>query len=206
MSELSSIHEILSDFSQGKMIILVDSEDRENEGDLIFSADFVTAAKINFMITYAKGLVCLAMNHEQISKLNLPALPRKNTNHQSTAFTISIEAAHGVSTGVSAQDRAHTIFVASRPNAKPSDIIWPGHVFPICAKNKGVLERPGHTEAAVDLCNLSKLSPAAVLCEVINDDGTMARLKNLVAFGQKYGIKVGTIQSLIEYRKKDIID
>lgn len=201
-TDLNTTAELIEDIRCGKMVILIDDEDRENEGDLIVAADFITPELINFMAVEARGLICLAMAPEQIERLGLPLMVKdeRNFSPNKTAFTVSIEAAHGVSTGISAADRAHTIRVASDPNAKPSDIIVPGHVFPIRAKPGGALKRAGHTEASVDLAILAGLSRAAVICEVMNDDGTMARLPELKTFARKHGIKIGTIMDLIRYR------
>lgn len=201
---MNTIEEVLHDFKLGRFVILVDDEDRENEGDLILSADFITADAVNFMAKEARGLICLAMSAEQIEKLKLPMMisPHHQNGKTETAFTMSIEASEGVTTGISAQDRARTIAVASRPEAKFSDVICPGHIFPLRAHPKGVLGRPGHTEASVDLAQLSGLNLASVICEVINDDGTMARLNDLKIFAQKFNIKMGTIADLIDYRKK----
>ncbi len=184
------------------MVLLVDDEDRENEGDLVLAADFITADLVNFMAREARGLICLALAPEQIERLGLPLMVKDENNFSpnKTAFTVSIEASHGVSTGISAADRAHTMRIASNPNAKPSDIIVPGHVFPIRAKAGGVLKRAGHTEGSVDLAVLAGLNAAAVICEVMNEDGTMARVPQLKAFAEKHGIKMGTITELIRYR------
>lgn len=199
---MNTIPEIIEDIKKGKMVILVDDEDRENEGDLILAADFVTTEKINFMSKEARGLICLSITHEQVEKLKIPLMVKDDFNQSpnKTAFTVSIEASHGISTGISAADRAHTVKVAAHPNATSADIIMPGHVFPIMAKEGGVLKRAGHTEASVDLAKLAGLHPAAVICEVMNDDGTMARIPDLETFAQKHDIKIGTIESLIEYR------
>lgn len=199
---MNSIHEIIEDIRKGKMVILVDDEDRENEGDLIVAAEFTTPEIINFMIREARGLVCLTLTPEQIDRLQLPQMVRDEANHSPnrTAFTVSIEASAGISTGISAADRAHTIRVASNSNARPSDVVTPGHVFPIRAKKGGVLKRAGHTEASVDLCQLAGLTPAATICEIIKEDGSMARLQDLKEFALKYGIKIGTIADLIQYR------
>lgn len=198
-----SIQDILADFKNGQMVILVDDEDRENEGDIILAADFVTAEAINFMSKHARGLICLALHPDQVDRLQLPQMvsDEKNSSPNKTAFTVSIEAADGVSTGISAQDRARTVKVASNPNSGPNDIQMPGHMFPIRANRNGVLSRNGHTEAGVDLARLSDLNPAAVICEVMNDDGSMARVPDLFQFSQKFGIKMGTIKDLVEYRK-----
>jgi 3,4-dihydroxy 2-butanone 4-phosphate synthase/GTP cyclohydrolase II len=199
------VEALIEDLRNGKMVVLVDDEHRENEGDLVLAADFVTAEKINFMITQARGLVCLSMAPELVSRLEIPLMVPENENGapNKTAFTVSIEAASGISTGISAQDRAHTIRVASRPFAKPSDVSRPGHVFPLKARAGGVLERPGHTEASVDFMRLAGLNPAAVICEVMNADGTMARLPELLLFARQHLLKIGTIHDLIEYLREE---
>ncbi|MEQ1665438.1 MAG: 3,4-dihydroxy-2-butanone-4-phosphate synthase [Bdellovibrionales bacterium] len=199
---MNSIPEIIDEIRSGRMVILIDDENRENEGDLILAADFVTPQAINFMATEARGLICLSLHHDQISRLGLPLMV-KNDNNRSpnqTAFTVSIEAASGVSTGISAADRAHTVRVATNPLAKSSDVITPGHIFPIAAQDGGVLKRAGHTEASVDLARLAGLNQAAVICEIMNSDGTMARVDELKIFAKKHNIKIGTIEALIEYR------
>jgi 3,4-dihydroxy 2-butanone 4-phosphate synthase/GTP cyclohydrolase II len=200
--EMNTTEQLIEDIRSGKMVVLIDDEDRENEGDLVLAADFVTPETINFMAKEARGLICLSLTHEQIERLQLPLMVREETNFSpnKTAFTVSIEAAKGVSTGISAADRAHTIRIASRLDAKPIDVITPGHIFPIRAKDGGVLKRAGHTEGSIDLCRLAGLSPAAVICEVMNDDGTMARVGDLKTFAQKHGLKIGTIVDLIKYR------
>lgn len=200
--KLNSIQEIIDDIRNGKMVILIDDEDRENEGDVILAADFVTPTAINFMATHARGLICLALEATQIDRLGLPLMvgDDKNYSPNKTAFTVSIEASKGVSTGISASDRAHTIRVASSPRATPQDIIMPGHVFPIRAQRGGVLKRAGHTEASVDLARLAGLNSAAVICEVIKPDGTMSRLPDLIQFSKEHDIKIGTIEDLIRYR------
>ena len=199
---MNTIPELIEDIRLGKMVILVDDEDRENEGDLVLAADFVTAEAINFMATEARGLVCLSLSHEQTERLQLPMMVKDEANFSpnKTAFTVSIEASSGVSTGISAGDRAHTIRVASNPNAKPSDVIMPGHIFPIRAKAGGTLKRAGHTEGSVDLARLAGLNPAAVICEVMKPDGTMARVSDLKEFAHKHSIKIGTIVDLIRHR------
>lgn len=199
---MHTIPELIEDIRNGKMVILVDDEDRENEGDLVVAAEFITPEIVNFMALEARGLICLSLASEQIERLGLPLMVKDENNYtpHKTAFTVSIEAASGVTTGISAADRAHTVRVASNPNAKPSDIIVPGHVFPIRAKSGGVLKRAGHTEGSVDLAKLAGLNPAAVICEVMNTDGTMARVPDLQKFAQKHGLKVGTIVDLIRYR------
>lgn len=196
------IEELIEDIRQGKMVILVDDEDRENEGDIVCAADFVTPEIINFMAAEARGLICLALSKEQIQKLQLPLMVREDENYSpnKTAFTVSIEASSGVSTGISAADRAHTIRIASNRHAKPTDVHTPGHVFPIRAQDGGVLRRAGHTEGSVDLARLAGLGTAAVICEVMNADGTMARVPELKKFAEKHGLKIGTIVDLIEYR------
>lgn len=198
----NTIPEIIEDIRNGKMVILVDDEDRENEGDLILATDHVTTQAINFMITEARGLVCLTVTAQQIERLQLPLMVRDDMNFapNKTAFTVSIEAAEGISTGISAADRAHTLKVAANPHAKPSDIHMPGHIFPIRAQQGGVLKRAGHTEASVDLARLAGLNPAAVICEVMNPDGSMARVNDLKEFAKKHSIKIGTIVDLIAYR------
>jgi 3,4-dihydroxy 2-butanone 4-phosphate synthase/GTP cyclohydrolase II len=194
--------ELMEDIRQGKMVVLVDDEDRENEGDLVLAADHVTPQAINFMASEARGLICLALSPEQIDRLQLPQMVRDDLNDSpnKTAFTVSIEASWGVSTGISAADRAHTVRVASNPNAQPSDVRAPGHIFPIRAQHGGVLKRAGHTEGSVDLARLAGLHPAAVICEVMNPDGSMARVPDLRKFAEKHGLKIGTIVDLIEYR------
>ncbi len=196
------IEDLIHDIRAGKMVLLVDDEDRENEGDLVLAADHVTPELVNFMAVEARGLICLALSPEQIQRLQLPQMVRDENNFSpnKTAFTVSIEASSGVSTGISAADRAHTIRVASHPMAKPSDVHMPGHIFPIRAQSGGVLKRAGHTEGSVDLAKLAGLNPAAVICEVMNPDGTMARVPDLKKFAQKHQIKIGTIVDLIEYR------
>jgi 3,4-dihydroxy 2-butanone 4-phosphate synthase / GTP cyclohydrolase II len=200
-----TVSALVAELKLGRMILVVDDEHRENEGDLVLAADFVSPEKINFMITQARGLVCLSMTPQLIDQLNLPLMVPFDENGapNKTAFTVSIEAAHGISTGISAADRSHTIHVASRPNARPSEISRPGHIFPLRARAGGVLERPGHTEASVDFVKIAGLNPAAVICEVMNDDGTMARLPDLVRFAQKHQLKIGTIHDLIEYFREE---
>jgi 3,4-dihydroxy 2-butanone 4-phosphate synthase/GTP cyclohydrolase II len=198
----NTISEILDDVRAGKMVILVDDEDRENEGDLIMATDHINAQGINFMISEARGLVCLCMTPQQMDRLQLPLMVRDEYNYapNKTAFTVSIEAAEGISTGISATDRAHTCKVAANPHAKPADVHMPGHIFPIRAQHGGVLKRAGHTEASVDLARLAGLNPAAVICEVMNPDGSMARVPDLKDFAKKHNIKIGTIVDLIAYR------
>jgi 3,4-dihydroxy 2-butanone 4-phosphate synthase/GTP cyclohydrolase II len=202
ITNFNTPEELIEDIRQGKMIVLIDDEDRENEGDLVLAADHVTSAAINFMAAEARGLICLALSPEQIDRLKLPLMVRDDMNDSpnKTAFTVSIEAAEGVSTGISAADRALTVKVASNPNATPADVRFPGHIFPIRAQHGGVLKRAGHTEGSVDLARLAACQPAAVICEVMNPDGTMARVPDLKIFAAKHGLKIGTIVDLIEYR------
>jgi len=197
---LSSIEEVVEDARNGRMFILVDAEERENEGDLVIPAQMATPDAINFMAKHGRGLICLALNPERAKQLHLELMPRSNLARHATAFTVSIEAREGISTGISAHDRAHTVSVAIDPTKDYRDIITPGHVFPLVAKEGGVLVRAGHTEAAVDLARLAGLYPAGVICEIMNDDGTMARLPDLIAFAQGHGIKIATIADLIAYR------
>ncbi len=197
---ISPITEIIDEIRRGNVVVLVDDEDRENEGDLVFAADFVSPEKINFMVKHARGLVCLTLTEAHAHQLNLPPMTLANGTVHRTNFTVSIEAASGVTTGISAADRAHTVRVATRPEARATDIVQPGHVFPIVAQPGGVLMRAGHTEAGCDLTQLAGLTPAAVICEVMNDDGSMARLPDLIPFARAHGLKVGTIADLIEHR------
>lgn len=195
-----TIEQAIETLKAGKMIILLDDEDRENEGDLVIAAEHVTPEAINFMSRFGCGLICLPMSEELIEQLELPMMAQNNKSPYGTAFTVSIEAACGVSTGISAQDRAHTIKVAIAPESRPSDIISPGHIFPLRARNKGVLERAGQTEGSVDLVKLAGLRPAAVICEIINEDGTMSRRDELALFSQKHDIPMVTIKDLIDFR------
>jgi 3,4-dihydroxy 2-butanone 4-phosphate synthase/GTP cyclohydrolase II len=197
---LATIEHAVETLKAGKMIILIDDEDRENEGDLIVAAEFATPEAINFMSRHGCGLICLSMAEEFIDKLQLPMMAQTNKSPYGTAFTVSIEAAHGVSTGISAHDRSHTIQVAIHPDTKPCDLISPGHIFPLRARKKGVLERMGQTEGSVDLARLAGLTPAAVICEIMNEDGTMSRFEELTAFSVKHDIPLVTIKDLIEYR------
>ena len=198
--ELNSIQEIISDISEGKMVVLMDDEDRENEGDLILAAEKVSPESINFMATHARGLICLALNDERCKRLGLEQMVKNNGTELGTAFTGSIEAASGVTTGISAADRSTTIQAAVKKDAVAEDIVQPGHVFPIKAQNGGVLTRAGHTEAGTDLALLAGFDPSAVIVEIMNDDGTMARRGDLEKFAQKHGLKIGTIADLIHYR------
>lgn len=198
---LNTIEEIIDDIRQGKMVILMDDEDRENEGDLVMAASMVRPEDINFMITKARGLVCLTMTRERCQQLNLPLMVSgANGSQFGTNFTLSIEAAEGVTTGISAADRARTVHAAVARDAKPADIVQPGHIFPIMARPGGVLRRAGHTEAGCDLARLAGMEPAAVIVEIINEDGTMARRPDLEKFAQQHGLKIGTIADLIHYR------
>ena len=197
---LSNTQDIIDDIRQGKMVILMDDEDRENEGDIILAADFVTPEAINFMAKYGRGLICLTLTRDRCEQLNLPLMTKANGAQFGTAFTLSIEAATGVTTGISAADRARTVQAAVAPDAKPADIVQPGHIFPIMAQPGGVLVRAGHTEAGCDLTRLAGLTPAAVIVEILNEDGTMARRPQLEVFAAEHGIKIGTIADLIEYR------
>ena len=200
---IAPIPELVADLAAGKMVVLVDEEDRENEGDLILAADHVTPEAINFMARHARGLICLTLTRERCERLHLPPMAAKNGAQHGTAFTVSIEAASGVTTGISAADRARTVQAAVRRDAKPSDLVQPGHIFPLQAQDGGVLMRAGHTEAGCDLAAMAGLTPAAVICEVMNDDGTMARLPDLVAFAEQHGLRIGTITSLIEHRSRN---
>lgn len=199
---ITDIEEILEDARNGQMYILVDHEDRENEGDLIIPAQMATPNAINFMATHARGLICLALTEERTNTLELSLMTANNSSRHETAFTTSIEARQGVTTGISAHDRAHTILTAINPESSATDIATPGHVFPVRARNGGVLVRAGHTEAAVDISRLAGLNPSAVICEIMKEDGTMARLPDLISFAQLHNLKVGTISDLIAYRHK----
>lgn len=199
---ISPIEEVIEDFRNGRMIILVDAEDRENEGDLVIPAQMATPENINFMAKHGRGLICLSITEARAEQLRLEYMARKNEARNRTAFTVSIEAREGIATGISAHDRARTIATAIDPNRDYKDIVSPGHVFPLIAREGGVLVRAGHTEASVDLARLAGLLPAGVICEIMNDDGTMARMPDLVAFAQRHGLKVGTIEDLIAYRIK----
>ncbi|MEM7766785.1 MAG: 3,4-dihydroxy-2-butanone-4-phosphate synthase [Pseudomonadota bacterium] len=200
---ISSIEEIIEDARNGRMYILVDAEDRENEGDLIIPAQFATPEAVNFMAKYGRGLICLAITMERATALKLDMMARENRESMGTAFTVSIEAAEGVTTGISAADRARTIAVATDPVKDHHDIVSPGHVFPLVAKDGGSLVRAGHTEAAVDISRMAGLYPAGVICEIMNDDGSMARLPELVTFAQFHGLKIGTIADLIAWRREN---
>lgn len=200
MSALSPITEIIEDIRAGRMVVLVDEEDRENEGDLVIAAEHVTPEAINFMAKHGRGLICLTLTEQRCRQLDLQLMVRNNRSPHGTAFTTSIEAAEGVTTGISAQDRSRTVQAAVARHARPEDIVQPGHIFPLMAQNGGVLIRAGHTEAGCDLSMLANLEPAAVICEILKEDGTMARLPDLVPFAQAHGLKIGAIRDLIEYR------
>ena len=199
---ISKIEDVLEDLRQGKMIILMDDEDRENEGDLTIAAEKVTPEAINFMAKYGRGLICLALAPEIVDRLKLPPMVYDNRSPYKTAFTVSIEARHGVTTGISAADRAHTILTAIADDAKPEDLVQPGHVFPLRARRGGVLFRAGQTEGSVDLARLAGLKPAAVICEIMKDDGTMARLPDLEKFAEEHGLKIATVADIIAYRMR----
>jgi 3,4-dihydroxy 2-butanone 4-phosphate synthase/GTP cyclohydrolase II len=202
LASLSSIEEIIDDARNGKMVILVDDEDRENEGDLYIPAQMATPEAINFMARFGRGLICLALTRQRCDELALPLMARENGTRHQTAFTVSIEAREGVTTGISAADRARTIQVAIDPTKNRQDIVSPGHVFPLVARDGGVLVRTGHTEAAVDIARLAGLIPAGVICEIMNDDGTMARLPDLIRFAQFHALKIGAIADLIAHRRR----
>lgn len=198
--DISPVTEIVAELRAGRMVILVDEEDRENEGDLVMAAEFVTPEAINFMVTHGRGLVCLTLTEERCQQLDLPLMAVRNGTRFGTNFTVSIEAAEGVDTGISAADRAKTVRAAVARDARPTDLVQPGHIFPLKAANGGVLIRAGHTEAGCDLTRMAGLTPAAVICEILNPDGTMARLPQLIEFAQQHNLKIGTIADLIQYR------
>ncbi|WP_341902930.1 bifunctional 3,4-dihydroxy-2-butanone-4-phosphate synthase/GTP cyclohydrolase II [Polaromonas sp. YR568] len=200
---ISPVEDIVADMRAGRMVILIDEEDRENEGDLVLAADHVTPEAINFMARYGRGLICLTLTRERCELLQLPPMATRNGTKHSTAFTVSIEAAEGVTTGISAADRARTVQAAVAKSAKVSDLVQPGHVFPLQAVDGGVLMRAGHTEAGCDLAGMAGCSPAAVICEIMKDDGTMARLPDLQVFAAEHGLKIGTIADLIEHRSRN---
>lgn len=199
---ISPIDEIIEDARNGRMFILVDHEDRENEGDLVIPAQMATPEAVNFMATHGRGLICLTLTSDRIDALGLPLMASYNSSRHETAFTISIEAREGVTTGISAHDRARTVAVAIDAGKGPQDIATPGHVFPLRARDGGVLVRAGHTEAAVDVSRLAGLNPSGVICEIMNEDGTMSRLPDLIAFAQRHNLKIGTISDLIAYRRR----
>jgi len=201
-SAISPIEDIIADARNGRPYILVDAEDRENEGDVIIPAQFATPDQINFMARHARGLICLSITAERARQLRLPPMAVDNQSGHGTAFTVSIEAREGVTTGISAHDRAHTVAVAIDPTKSADDVVSPGHVFPLVARDGGVLVRAGHTEAAVDISRMAGLNPAGVICEIMKDDGSMARLPDLIGFAQLHGLKIGTIADLIAYRRR----
>ena len=201
--QFNTIEEVLADIRAGKMVVMTDDPGRENEGDLIMAAEMVTPEAINFMVTHARGLVCTPITHERAQQLGLQRMVLENRESQKTAFTVSVDAAHGVTTGISAADRAAAVRVLVDPQATPLDLVQPGHIFPLQAKPGGVLQRSGHTEAAVDLAHLAGLQPAGVICEIMHDDGSMARMPELMAFKKKHGLKIATIEDLIAYRRKN---
>ncbi len=201
--KISPVEDIIADMAAGKIVILVDEEDRENEGDLVLASDFVTADAINFMARFGRGLICLTLTKERCERLQLPPMATRNGGKYSTAFTVSIEAAEGVTTGISAADRAITVQAAVAKNATAHDLVQPGHIFPLQAVDGGVLMRAGHTEAGCDLAQLAGCSPSAVICEIMKDDGTMARLPDLQLFAAEHGLKIGTIADLIEHRSRN---
>ena len=200
---ISPVSALVNELAAGRMIILVDEEDRENEGDLVLAAEFVTPEAINFMARHARGLICLTMTREMCERLHLPPMATRNGSPHGTAFTVSIEAAEGVTTGISAADRARTVQAAVARGAKPSDLVQPGHIFPLQAQDGGVLMRAGHTEAGCDMAAMAGLAPSAVICEVMNEDGTMARLPDLEIFAREHGLLIGTIADLIHYRSRN---
>lgn len=200
--QIERIEQAIEEIRQGKMIILVDSEDRENEGDLVIAAQHITPEAVNFMATHGRGLICTPLSEERIEGLQLEPMVRENTERYGTAFTISVDAAKGITTGISAPDRAHTIRLLSEPSTRPDDLVKPGHIFPLKSVRGGVLRRAGHTEASVDLCKLAGLHPAGVICEVMKEDGTMARLPDLLEFAEQHNINVYTIEDLIRHRTR----
>ncbi len=200
---ISSVSEIVAEMRAGRMVILVDEEDRENEGDLVLAAEHVTPEAINFMAKWGRGLICLTLSEARCRQLDLPLMVRDNRTPHGTAFTMSIEAATGVTTGISAHDRARTVQAAVARDASAADIVQPGHIFPLMAQNGGVLVRAGHTEAGCDLARMAGLEPASVICEILKDDGTMARLPDLIEFAKEHGLKIGTIRDLIQYRSEN---
>ncbi len=200
---ISSVEEIIEDARNGRMFVLIDHEDRENEGDLVIPAQMATPDAINFMATHGRGLICLALTSQRVDQLGLELMSTNNSSRHETAFTISIEAREGVTTGISAHDRARTVAVAIDASKGPSDLATPGHVFPLRARSGGVLVRAGHTEAAVDIARLAGLNSSGVICEIMNEDGTMARLPELISFAQRHGLKIGTISDLIAYRRRN---
>ncbi len=201
MPEFSSVKDLIADIRLGRLVIIVDDEDRENEGDLVCAAAKITPEAINFMATHGRGLICAPITQEAAERLGLPLMVRRNTESHGTNFTVAVDAADGVTTGISAADRARTVQILANPLAEPRDLVRPGHILPLQAKQGGVLRRAGHTEAAVDLARLAGLEPAGVICEILNEDGTMARLPQLLEFAEKHDLKIGTIEALIDYRR-----
>jgi len=201
MTAFSPVEDLISDIRQGRMVILVDDEDRENEGDLVCASAKITPDLINFMATHGRGLICAPITQEAAERLRLPLMVRRNTESHGTNFTVAVDAASGVTTGISSADRARTVEVLANPMSEPQDLVRPGHILPLQAKQGGVLRRAGHTEAAVDLARLAGLEPAGVICEILNEDGTMARLPQLLEFAEKHQLKIGTIEALIDYRR-----
>ena len=201
--EFSTIQDLISDIRNGKMVIIVDDEDRENEGDLVCASEKVTPDLINFMATHGRGLICAPISQETAERLGLPLMVRRNTESHGTNFTVAVDAADGVTTGISSADRARTVRVLANPLSEPQDLVRPGHILPLQAKQGGVLRRAGHTEAAVDLARLAGLEPAGVICEILNEDGTMARLPELLRFAERHQLRIGTIAALIEYRRSE---
>src|SRR5947208_8280190 len=202
MSEFASVEEAIEEIRAGRMVVVVDDPDRENEGDLVVAAEFATQEAVNFMATHARGLICLCLTADRCDELGLPPMTQRNEARLGTAFTVSVEAREGVTTGISAADRAHTIHVAIDPASTPHDLVQPGHVFPLRARDGGVLVRSGQTEAAVDLARLAGLVPAGVICEIMNEDGTMARVPDLVPYCERHGLRMVTVADLIEYRRR----
>jgi 3,4-dihydroxy 2-butanone 4-phosphate synthase / GTP cyclohydrolase II len=203
MTAFSSIEEIISDIRHGRMVIIVDDEDRENEGDLVCASAKITPDLINFMATHGRGLICAPITQDAADRLGLPLMVRRNTESHGTNFTVAVDAASGVTTGISSADRARTVEVLANPLSEPQDLVRPGHILPLQAKQGGVLRRAGHTEAAVDLARLAGLEPAGVICEILNEDGSMARLPQLLEFAEKHRLKIGTIEALIDYRRSE---
>src|SRR5215471_7435810 len=202
VTPFATIEEAVEDIRNGKMVVVVDDPERENEGDLVIAAQFATPEAVNFMATHARGLICLCLTEERCEQLGLPQMTQRNEARLGTAFTVSVEAREGVTTGISAADRSHTIQVAINASSTPHDLVQPGHVFPLRAKPGGVLERMGQTEAAVDLARLAGLNPSGVVCEIMNDDGTMARVDDLVPYCERHGLKMVTVADLVEYRRR----
>ncbi len=198
---LSPLEDIIKDLQEGRMIILIDDEDRENEGDLVMAGEKVTPEAINFMAKYGRGLICVPMLKERLDELDLPPMTAENTSPFSTAFHVSFDAAHGITTGISAYDRAYSIRLVADPNTKAKDLARPGHLFPLCAREGGVLVRAGQTEGSIDLLKMANMTPVAVICEIMKDDGTMARLPDLEKFAQEHNLKICSIEQIIRYRR-----